>query len=239
MTVRIVLPAGTGDDLSWKKEEAEGKRIIWEMDWKREFSYTDSAFFSSQALALKECGRLFLEQTEGVILYRGKAYPEIEDFDKYQQWLEGKNDTPFYRNLYSTEVLYEYLHRLGSFLPDTFSIIACLDASNTGSPAEQAYLFSLERAGHLKLDITGASIPTQRQEISRGVCLPPIDGVCIETLDLFFLSLEGDYRIIPESVMNEHWDGLEELVVLEKFLTVRGKRMVQGFIAAGGEVVTR
>lgn len=245
MSVNILLPAGIHDDLAWQEQRklaedsiAAGKRIVWEMEWDQEFSVTDVQYFSTQALALQECGRLFPEHTDGVILYRGTACPKIEEEEKYNLWLDGREDSPFHRRFYSTTLLYEYLHRLGSFLPDTVSIIAYVDARDAGSLAEQAYLFSVERTGHLQLEIENGKLPNvrNRQEISRGVCLH--ENGCLESLEEVLLNLQGPYRIVPEAVLNEHWDGLEELIVLEKFLTARGRRMLQGFIAAGGMVIT-
>lgn len=246
----IVLPAGPEEELTWKKEleQAEScKAIVWQMDWGKHSSHlTDEAIFASQALALKAWGEVigprFLERTEGVVLYKGPVCPPLknEALDRYHLWREDRGDTLLLRRLYSSGLLYEYLHRLGSFLPDTVSLLAELDASAISSPAEQALLLSSERTLHLQLTVRGAKIPVGQRPSTIGLCLPSEDywteefvRKLDELLDTF---VQDDYRLVPERLLNEQWDGLDEIIVLEAALTTKGRRMLQGFVAAGGSV---
>lgn len=246
----IVLPAGPEEELTWKKEleQAEScKVIVWQMDWGKYSSrLTDEEVFASQALTLKAWGDVigarFLDRTAGVILYQGPVCPPLknETLDRYHIWREDREDTLLRRRLYSSGLLYEYMHRLGSFLPDTVSLIADLDASAISSPAQQAILFSSERTLHLQLKVRGAKIPVGEQTATLGLCLPSEDNWTEEFVRIFDELLDtighDDYRLVPERLLNEQWDGLDEILVIEAALTAKGRRMLQGFIAAGGSV---
>jgi hypothetical protein len=49
---------------------------------------------------------------------------------------------------------------------------------------------------------------------------------------------DSAFRFIPELLLAEEWDGLEELLVLPESLSVPGKRLLHGFTLAGGELVS-
>jgi hypothetical protein len=46
------------------------------------------------------------------------------------------------------------------------------------------------------------------------------------------------FRMISESCLTEQWDGLDFLVIEPLSLTVAGKRMIHGFCAAGGTIIS-
>ena len=50
---------------------------------------------------------------------------------------------------------------------------------------------------------------------------------------------EEEYRIIPELRLNEMWQGLDELIVIEEAVSPLGRRQIQGFLAAGGKIRSR
>ena len=41
--------------------------------------------------------------------------------------------------------------------------------------------------------------------------------------------------MIPETRLNEMWDGLDEIYVIDEAVSIQGERHLKGFIAAGGE----
>lgn len=51
-------------------------------------------------------------------------------------------------------------------------------------------------------------------------------------------SLPSPCRIIPEADLSGRWDGLDDLIVIAPALSVRGRRLLSGFDAAGGRIVT-
>lgn len=241
----IVLRAGPEEELDWQREKVTAAgcpSIIWEMDWGNHTGIlTDESVFASQALALKTWTSVFgefVEKTKGVLLYKGPACPYLQT-DSYFEWLEKREDTLFHRRLYSSGILLEYLHRLGSFLPDTLPLLVELDVSGIEKAAEQALLFSPERTLHLHVVLCGGKIPIPNdKEAVLGVCLPCEEHwtqEIVDRLETVLESLQGRiYRLVPEAMLNEQWDGLDEILVLEQALTKKGRRMLQGFAAAGG-----
>ncbi len=76
--------------------------------------------------------------------------------------------------------------------------------------------------------------------------LLPQDHACsagvLEKLNELILQLEDGqipYRLIPEPLLTEEWDGIETLFVIPEAVSAQGKRMLQGFEIAGGEVRER
>ncbi len=255
-TVTIALPAGPEDDLAWEQEldcakqaVSTGKNILWEIHWgKYTGRLTDEAVLASQMAALQEWTTRFvpsfIESTYGVNIYQGSICPALneEGMERYYPWLDGRDDIPLYRRLYSSTLLFEYLHRLGSILPDTVPLYARLDVSSIGTLAEQAFLIS--SAAPLRLFLEGAKI-ARECDAAKGVCLPAEEHyseAAVEKLDELLHSLHEaghTYRLLPEKLLNEQWDGLDQLYLLETFLTKQGRRMLQGFAAAGGEIISR
>jgi hypothetical protein len=43
--------------------------------------------------------------------------------------------------------------------------------------------------------------------------------------------------VISERYLNESWDGVDELLVLECAISQQGERKLRGFLAAGGEII--
>ena len=46
------------------------------------------------------------------------------------------------------------------------------------------------------------------------------------------------FRTLPEQLLTQEWEGVEDLVVISSGLSERGRRKLCGFCAAGGRVVT-
>ncbi len=68
----------------------------------------------------------------------------------------------------------------------------------------------------------------------RGFLLPA-DRACSEEV-LSVLESYLDRRVIPEAMLNEMWDGLDHLVVVEDAMSSLGLRQLKGFEAAGGVI---
>lgn len=69
-------------------------------------------------------------------------------------------------------------------------------------------------------------------EIPLALLLPP------EPKRLSVSDTMAPFRIIPEALLTQEWEGVEQLIVNEEWLSSQGRRKIQGFIAAGGSVVT-
>lgn len=166
--------------------------------------------------------------------------------------------TPFgqhVKNVYSASILASYLHRLAAVLPEDILAFVCLDARGISHTAYLYQLLSKERFAHLHLAIKDSPIPVGvlawdqgfkssiKPKASLGICFPN-DPSCRATvlnrLKKCFSDLDKistAYRIIPEFLMTESWDDLDDLVFLKEALSAQGKRILQGFSIAGGSLV--
>ena len=276
----LKLPAHLSDDLDWtceiqiaKVAAAGGKYILWEIDLgldSFQFIPEDSASFYSFSLALEEFSKKvwpeFQENTLGVSLYRGafdleRNFPRANWEKAFEEWPGSDYE------LFCTQLLSEYLHRLISFLPEPVLAFTFFDVSQISSAAKISQLFSKERFEYLHLALKGAHAPFSGicwehgfsaqgwlgskvcaskplPDASIGVYLPKdehIDALLLEQLDRLILDLQSKgepFRIVCEEKLTEQWDGLDQLLVFSSALSSQGKRKLLGFAAAGGTVIT-
>lgn len=259
--VTIVIPAEPKDDLQWdgqlhqvKEAVSLGKKILWDFSLGLEAPYfplEEELHFQALSLALakftKEVWPEFQENTSGAILYRGTAdfscffdwTPRQEA--NWEEWKEDRGDLKesHLKRLFCAEAYVAYFQMLAHKLPDEMPITLQLDAQHMGSLAPLLHLLSPERFEHFQLEVEG--VPHFTQEASLAVCFPD-DRTCttplLERLDQIFAGLKEPFRVIPESLLTERWDGIDAIYVLSEALSPQGKRKLQGFCAAGGTVVT-
>jgi hypothetical protein len=223
----IILPADLTSDLDWAVQRQEAlassESLLWELDFgfhAPRFFLNDQAAFQSFTLAMDQFCLLWKEfsaRSKGVILYRGSL-------DIVQRVIAAEELTL----VEAASVLGDFLHRLASFLPDEAAPY-CLFETTPFGKALSAQLMSKERFLHIHLSL-------EELRYSRGVLLPP-DELCTDAvLNQLEILLNRDTRVIPEKHLNEMWDGLDELTVIESAVSLQGKRHLAGFIAAGGEV---
>ncbi len=165
--------------------------------------------------------------------------------------------------LFSMELFMQYLHRVSACIIDEIPLIALLDLSESLRPSEQAellsrtffpYIFPGVKNSCIQFDgfgwgasgklgiVGGKGEPCfEDKGASLGVVLPDIGKVPYEIFDKTIHSLEAQgisYRVFPESLMTDSWQGLDQILVFSGSVSREGLRMIQGFIAAEGEVVT-
>ncbi len=225
--MKILLPAGLSSDLDWKIQIGDVEEILWEFDFGFSASclfLNDQAAFNAYILAIDQfCNGLWKEfssRSKGVVLYRGsleivRRIIAAEEMDEVE----------------AATLFGDFLHRLASFLPDEATPY-CFFESTPFGPARSGQLMSKERFWHLHLSI-------EENKDFRGILLPPDELCTPEILEKLEVLIEtvGSHRMIPEKRLNEMWDGLDELYVIEEALSVQGKRHVKGFTAAGGQVL--
>jgi hypothetical protein len=241
-TIKIILPAKCGDELSWEKELQEAKaakesakKILWIFDLGIDpvrCSLTDEAIFASQALALLTFSKLFpqyADSTIGVVIAKSALFRELDEKDDCEKL--DHLDEPFKTHLSAMTLFADYLHRLASFLPDELRIIVSIE----GEGDEREILLSKERFRHIE-------VKEEEQDATVG-CVLPIDELCdaktrkeLKEMFLWLKQQKIAFRCIPEALLNEEWAGLETLIFLAPSITKLGQRMAQGFIAAGGRV---
>jgi hypothetical protein len=148
-----------------------------------------------------------------------------------------------YFHLFAADTFAAYLHRLASFLPDGTVPFAFFDARTLDSPAYTAQLFSKERFKHLYLGVNDWEFSFVDGEIpALAICLPS-DPYCdrriaaeLDRVMKELYSKATPFRIICEENLTEEWDGLDQLIIIPESISPRGKRKLQGFAAAGGEI---
>lgn len=176
-----------------------------------------------------------------------------------------RNENLHSLEIYGASLFGEYLHRLISFLPDEVQPFACIDAAGVSSNVLAALMFSRRYFEYLHLAVCGSPLPIPgfcwkkggsfagwmgserppeqpRPIPSRALCLPP-DAFCndevLNKLERVLSSLldSGEpFRLICEERLTEEWNNLDQLIVCTDQLSPQGKRMLQGFVAAGGVV---
>lgn len=223
-SVAIHLEGRPSDSLNWshaldiaKNEREKGKKLFWIFDLGLErdlFPLNDPLYYGSLQLALKtftaEIWPLYREESIGLCFYRGKA--QGEEFCTYCQMLS-------------------------SHLPDEMPITLLFQGSFTG--IEKAQLLSIyehfqvmfQEGGGLIWDDEKISYVPQTQI---ALCVPDESSLEIEQA---IARLKFSYRVIPERFLNESWNEVDYLYVFSRWLSPRGKRMLQGFCAAGGTVI--
>ncbi len=252
----IALPAGLKDDLHWEKEEAlakaaleKGEKIFWLIDFKFDsfkIALSDTSYFLTFSLALEHFTKtlwpLFKESTLGICIYKGDLqfslkflFDDLEQ-QNFKEWVSdlGKDGsiTPFHYHLFCAGVFGEYLDRLISFLPDTAPLFALFDTSGE-DPAKTAFLLSKERFSHVEQELG--------EKASIAICLPSDHFICSDLLMLLedvIDAIDVKYRVIPESLLTEEWNGVETLFVFSSYLSSQGIRKLKGFEASGGKVIT-
>lgn len=172
-----------------------------------------------------------------------------------------------YFHLFTANLFAAFLHKLISCLPDGMLPFVIFDASALSSPAFGAQLFSKERFKYLHLVLEGAEFPFTgltmktghlangwlgdcNAEIhskdglpSLGICFPCdtyCDRAILDKFDSLMLLLRAQFlifRIIYEEALTEEWDGLDRLIIIPEAISPQGRRKLQGFVAAGGEII--
>jgi hypothetical protein len=76
------------------------------------------------------------------------------------------------------------------------------------------------------------------EEKKMGICMPPLSVVQPSLLKPFesFIA-RSDLKWIPEEMVTASWDGLDQLIYSSAVISQQGLRKIQGFRAAGGEVM--
>jgi len=264
--MQVILPAHLEGDLEWTEATKEaclavekGKKIFWKFDfgWERgsTLSLDDPLSFHAFGIAidhfLKELLPLFKENTLGVCFYRG----DLECADKFlwsAELQERQKEQGEAFDLFAVRALAEYMHRLGAPLPEEVPLYCVVDALKNAKSAQRA---SKEHFEHIRIATYGQNFPfggwvVQEEEMvpreeAVGVCMPLhehcSEGVLYQ-LNLLFADLEKEgtpFRVVHEACLTEEWLGLEKLHVIFSAVSAMGKRKLQGFSAAGGEIFLR
>lgn len=263
----IHLDATLKSTLDWEKEIAEAAvicekntRILWKLDFglfnQLQYPLTSQQQFQTFRLAIDHFKEAiwsrFKECSEGVILYEG-SLDSIENatdenirnwaeerFDEFEENKVQKGDR-FLHALYSRDISLDYLKQLAALLPYEANCFISKKIVSALPKVEKAIFFNEEcyRPLQFLMDESASS------EARVGVCLPPITsynpGLYLQLNEIVDeLDKNGvPYRFIAEEALINSIEGLDQLFVVASGLSAQGKRKLQGFIAAGGEVLYR
>ena len=214
--------------------------ILYEgyLDVYRAFSWSDIDF-----IEFKEW--LFdLYQTPGRLFESSGSISGMGDFSSFDELSKEMFDvTPFGRhlkNLFSMNILLAYLHRLLAALAEDSHAFIDLHIPKEFHKGFVHQLLSKERFSHIELF---HPLEDPEKEYKIGVCLPN-DPFCFPSmLQMFKKTLDDlcekklSFKVIPEFMMTSSWEGLDYIVYSRKGLSPQGKRILQGFCAAGGSAL--
>lgn len=253
----IDLSCGMDSLLNWtqeKKFQEEKDSILWNLDFNIQKALDDEGQFAALQLALdhfkKDIYDHFATKTKGAILHRGK----LPLYEKNKaEWLSDRSfkESTFHDYLHSRDVFLDFLKLLMIALPPDVDSYLCLDLSNL-SLKELLQFISYEPLWDFKLAIKGvypvSDYSWSLNEVffsssynaTNALLIPSnADEVIFEKLANFMQnSAIGPMRICFEDRLNSQWDGIENLFVDPSILTAIGKRMLQGFISAQGNITT-
>lgn len=190
-----------------------------------------------------------------------KSHLELEElYDEFKASARG--DETYLLYLFSMQILMEYLHRLGAALPESLDMFVMLNLKGVDSPTKQAELLAANHFPYIKPAVKGAKVLFEGLTWDQGrsfvgyigkdlscfekidtphlaILLPPFGDVDYDLMDqkIEQINRSGEsYKVIPDDMLNESWHLIDRLVVFEGHISDEGKRMIDGFIAAGGEV---
>ncbi|NDD58463.1 MAG: hypothetical protein EBZ47_04315 [Chlamydiae bacterium] len=205
---------------------------------------------------------LFLEKISSKEV---KVSIESQIEDAGDRWLSALQDEKLFK-LFAADIFAEYFQRLVSYLPDSLLAFCLLDVSEETQLSFLAQLLSKDRFPHLLLGLKkspmsighlnweeggclggwigrGAPYFSAVSEVTLAVALPDDDAFTPDVYQYFdkilndLVERQVPFRVIPDNLLTEAWDGIDHIVVVTSAISYQGKRRLQGFCAAGGTVV--
>lgn len=242
----IRLDGSLSSSLEWQNPGEAPDFWYLDFGWeKTPFAPFNTAHLSSYQLAVQELGPK-LPAGSKVILAKvaasfGSLFASSERLEMgYHEFLEHQGLLPHPRffELYAAHLLSDYLHRLAALLPEETTPYLEVELSLDDSFADQVLLLCRRRFAHFQFRFSHAPLPSGGKI---GISLPA-DRLFQPTLyaPLFSLLTERGvaFHALPEERLNDHWDGIDHLIIDPETMSETGKRMLHGFEAAGGEIVT-
>lgn len=248
-TAIIRLDAKTTSALDWSKARTEalqkiaiGKKILWQLDFGCFKDLLKPLSSQEQFLALTlsvdhfivSLWNEFRTYSKGLLIYQGSA-----DFAESIPPSEIEGSDLFEKSLRARNMASDYLQQLITKLPDSIPVYITFDQpANDPLITELSYDPSVY--GRMKI-LADENTWNPEAELAVGVLMPPVTALQREALEPFRTlsdKIHQPYKKIPENRLIHHWSGLDLLYYVEDTLSPQGKRQLQGFIAAGGEVVS-
>jgi hypothetical protein len=174
--------------------------------------------------------------------------------------LENTIDEEHLLHIYSSKLISDFFHSLAAILPDHIKGSLLLTLPSNLEIGKIAELTSEETFSHLEIGIKspqffmegicwgqGSGIhtlsftpttPLPEEQIQTAVILP-FFGHCnyprFSKICNHLIEKNIPFKIIEENLLNEKWFDIDQIIFDYESSTFDGKRMVDGFIAAGGK----
>lgn len=205
-----MLDCRPSSDLDWKISGGEKYFLDFGFD---NANFSDEGEFNARLFAVEEFAKRFPNAKEVILAELRK--PIGVEF---------------------AEIFSDYLHRLASALPeDALPVLVC-NIEEMEKLEDWILPLCKRRFEHFELHFPKKKIPISGSEKAI-VVLPQDEKYDPAIFGKIFSELEpSSYKCIPEELLNEHWDGVDCLVVDQDSLGEMGQRMLLGFEAAGGQI---
>jgi hypothetical protein len=183
---------------------------------------------------------------------------------EYEKWKENfsKIEEDHLLQLFSAKLLSSFFHSLCSVLPDHIKGAVLLTMPYLLENAKIAELISEETFSHLEIGIknpnffvngicwgngsgkhhlsfTPASFRYKEEDVKTAVILPFLGNCKYSEFERVCKNLEEKsiaYKIIEENLTNEKWFDIDNILFDQENISFDGKRMLDGFVAAGGKI---
>lgn len=211
--------------------------------------------FTDAVIALKAQSDIFSQsELKGIEYHEMKEWVELQSQQNF--------DPEKHRSLvkaFQISYISDVLHRLCSILPDEIPSLVVFDRQCFENTIEMAALLSKRTFPYIIPCSTTDEIDfplvfnSQEQKVFApekpdkvvGFSLPEWDHFSSETIALlqdlyeqFQKETKAYIRMVPEELFMEEWEDLSSIIVCNQTLGERGRRMLKGFIATDGEVLT-
>ncbi len=231
----IRLSAHPQDDLNWEIPDETGGDFYLDLGLDS-FDPFDPSVFNAHFFAVQEFSRKFLH-AKRVIL--AKLDGQFSRLFKPSEKLECCfNEFSLDYELFCAGLFSEYLHRLASALLDETTPVLVFELAKECDFAHMILCFCRRRFEHFQLEFSGPSLPIDGHA-PIAISLPQDELFQREKFKELLESLKDlPYKCIPEEFLNEHWEGVDHLVIDLSTMGELGRRMLFGFEATGGQIVT-
>ena len=231
-----LLPAHPGHDLDWDIDAKNETVYHLDFGWEKLDPFNE-ALLNANLLAVEEFVKKCPAACQVVLAH---VNGDFGSFLASSELLEARfQESSLHFEVFCAQLASDYLHRLASALPDEMEPVILVDLKAELSFSKAVLLLCKRRFEHFQLKFLNKFLPLEG-DAAIMVSLPLDRRYCIETMEHIFSSLEGKkFKCIPEELLNEHWEGVDTLIVDPASLSEVGKRMLVGFEAAGGEIRSR
>ncbi len=230
----ITLSAKLSSDLDWPLEKDPEGTYHLDFGWQQIDPY-NPVHLEANLLAVEQFAKQFPDAKKAVLAITSGQFSNIFRFS--ETILENAKETQLNFDLFCAELFSEYLQRLISPLPEETVPIVLFEINVEAPISQLVLLLSKRRFEHLEVAFSDRVIPIDGA--AKVIVSLPQDSLYEPNVfDQIFSSL-GDipFKCIPEELLNEHWDGVDFIVVHRSTLGDIGQRMLYGFEAAGGETI--